>query len=274
MLTACQIFLCFLSYSFLGWCCESVYCSIGQGRLINRGFLNGPLCPVYGFGALLVIFLLDGAEGNAAALFLAGMAATSLLEYLTSWLLEKLFHMKWWGYSHYHFQINGRVCLLNSLMFGGLSVILMLGVRPRVNGLVGKLSPMAAALLTGLFAGVLLTDTFVTARDLLRMKGHLDEFSVRLADLHQRGDEQLAKLQQALGGHKEEFAARREALENDWKKAAAELSARLDGEPAGRRWRQRRIFAAFPDLKAQSGELTGQLKKHFAHTGRKGGSHD
>ena len=57
-------------------------------------------------------------------------------------------------------------------------------------------------------------------------------------------------------------------------KAAAELSARLDGEPAGWRWRQRRIFAAFPDLKAQSGELTGQLKKHFAHTGRKGGSHD
>lgn len=274
MLTACRIFLCFLLYSFLGWCCESVYCSVGQGRLVNRGFLNGPLCPVYGFGALLVIFLLGGTEGNAAALFLAGMVVTSLLEYLTSWLLEKLFHMKWWDYSRYHFQINGRVCLLNSLMFGGLSVILMLGLRPAVNRLVEKLPPMTAVLLTGLLAGVLLADTFITVRDLLQMKGHLDELSARLAELHQKGDEQMAKLQQTLGEHKEEFAARREALENDWKKAAAELSDRLNSEPAGRRWRQRRIFAAFPDLKAQSSELTGQLKKHFAFTGRRGGRHD
>ena len=118
MLTVCQWFLAFLFYSFAGWCCETVYCSVLQGKLVNRGFLNGPLCPVYGFGALLVIFLLQGTQQTPMALFFSGMLVTSVLEYFTSWLLEKLFHMKWWDYSGYIFNIDGRVCLEGLIIFG------------------------------------------------------------------------------------------------------------------------------------------------------------
>ena len=90
-----ELILKFTIYSFLGWLCETVYCSVGQRRFVYRGFLNGPVCPIYGFGALLVLFFLMDVKDNLLALFTAGMVVTSTLEYLTSFLMEKLFHAKW-----------------------------------------------------------------------------------------------------------------------------------------------------------------------------------
>ena len=116
-------FLSFVAYSFLGWCCETTYCSIGAGHFINRGFLSGPVCPVYGFGAMAVILLLEPVKNSAALVFLLGMAVASVLEYITGWLLETLFHTKWWDYSTYRFNIHGRVCLRNSLMLDRKSVV-------------------------------------------------------------------------------------------------------------------------------------------------------
>ena len=136
MTQASNLFLTFCLYSFLGWVCESIYCSIGERKLINRGFLNGPVCPVYGFGAVIVVKLLTPFENNLVLLFLTGMAATSVLEYITGFLLETLFHTKWWDYSGRKCNIHGRVCLRNSLLFGGLSVIAMKLVNPVVAGLV------------------------------------------------------------------------------------------------------------------------------------------
>ena len=92
-------FLWLMIYSIIGWVYESTICSIGHRKLINRGFLNGPYCPIYGTGAVLVL------------LFFAGALVTCSLEYLTSWLMEKLFHARWWDYSKRKFNIGGRVCL-------------------------------------------------------------------------------------------------------------------------------------------------------------------
>ena len=115
----CALFLLFIAYSTLGWCGEMIYCSVPKGRLCEkRGFLNGFLCPIYGHGALLVLYALRGGFRNPFLTFLFGALLTSALEYFTSWVMEKLFHMRWWDYSHYKFQINGRVCLLNSTCFG------------------------------------------------------------------------------------------------------------------------------------------------------------
>ena len=96
----------FFIYSFLGWVCESTYCSLGERRWINRGFLAGPVCPVYGFGAVIVVTLLTPFAYSIPLLFLTGMAATSALEYLTGFLLETLFHTKWWDYSKRRFNIR------------------------------------------------------------------------------------------------------------------------------------------------------------------------
>ncbi|WP_236879572.1 glycerol-3-phosphate acyltransferase, partial [Clostridioides difficile] len=113
----------FFIYSFLGWTVESIGCSIASKRIINRGFLNGPICPVYGFGAVIVISLL-GRFNNVVIVFLLGMILTTILEYFTGFILETLFHAKWWDYSDRKFNIKGRVCLKNAIYFGVMSVLI------------------------------------------------------------------------------------------------------------------------------------------------------
>ncbi len=146
----CELFLLYIAYSTLGWCGEMLYCSIPKGKLCEkRGFLNGFLCPIYGHGALLVLYALHGGFQNPFLTFFFGAIVTSILEYFTSWLMEKLFHMRWWDYSHYKFQINGRVCLLNSTCFGLACVLLCHLVQPwlwaRVTGLGAAVSvPLAS----------------------------------------------------------------------------------------------------------------------------------
>ena len=118
-------FLWLMIYSIIGWGYESTICSIGQRKLINRGFLNGPYCPIYGTGAVLVLLVL-GRIQNPVLLFFAGALVTCSLEYLTSWLMEKLFHARWWDYSKRKFNIGGRVCLIGAVVFGAFSVVLVL----------------------------------------------------------------------------------------------------------------------------------------------------
>ena len=89
----------FFIYAFLGWCTEVSYAALKTGRFVNRGFLNGPVCPVYGFGVVIVLWVLEPLRGNLLLLFLGSVALTSLLEWLTGFVLERLFHQRWWDYS-------------------------------------------------------------------------------------------------------------------------------------------------------------------------------
>ena len=112
----CVFFLLLMIYSAAGWVGEMFYCSVGKGHICEkRGFLNGFICPIYGHGALLVLYVLHGGLKNPLLTFLAGMALTSALEYFTSWFMEAVFHMRWWDYSRKKIQLNGRICLQNSL---------------------------------------------------------------------------------------------------------------------------------------------------------------
>ena len=106
----CLLFLYFFLYSVIGWVCETAYCSIGKRKFVNRGFLNGPLCPVYGFGALAVVWLLRPVCEYPILVFAAGAAVTSALEYLTGYLLEKLFGLKLWDYSKRPFNAGESAC--------------------------------------------------------------------------------------------------------------------------------------------------------------------
>ncbi|MBS6043935.1 MAG: putative ABC transporter permease, partial [Clostridium baratii] len=115
----------FTIYSFLGWLSETIYCYIIDKKFTYRGFLYGPVCPIYGFGGIIVTECLRGMKGNIIEVFFGGMILASILEYITSYVLQKLFNMKWWDYSEHKFNINGRVCLLNSTMFGILAVVIV-----------------------------------------------------------------------------------------------------------------------------------------------------
>ncbi|MCR5762479.1 MAG: putative ABC transporter permease [Treponema sp.] len=113
-----KAFVMFILYSFIGWICEEIWCTVGSRKLVKRGMLHGPICPIYGFGALSILYMLYPWRTTFVRLFIASMILTSILEYFTSWLLEKLFHAKWWDYSQMPLNLNGRCCLLNSTAFG------------------------------------------------------------------------------------------------------------------------------------------------------------
>lgn len=105
----------FVIYAFLGWCTEVAYKAVTVGQFVNRGFLNGPVCPIYGFGMVFVIWALTPVTDNAFLLFVGGFVITTLLEGVTGFVLEKLFHAKWWDYSSEPFNIGGYVCLKFSI---------------------------------------------------------------------------------------------------------------------------------------------------------------
>ncbi len=132
----------FIIYAFLGYICEVVYVSLGTKKLTNRGYLYGPVCPIYGCGAVIILLCLKPIYDMHMwyLVFILGILLTSSLEYLTSYVMELIFHMRWWDYSDYKFNINGRVCLKNSLMFGALVMLVFYVIQPGVDYILGLIT--------------------------------------------------------------------------------------------------------------------------------------
>lgn len=164
-------------YSFVGWCCECVYCSVRQKKIVNRGFLNGPFCPIYGFGALLVIYFLNGLPQSIVVIFVGGMIVTSALEYGTSLLMEKLFDTTWWDYSDQQFNLHGRICLLNSTLFGLMCVVIMFDVHPVVRSWIAPLHMYFKAGFLCAFALYFIADLVVTLYSLLGIHTRMKELT-------------------------------------------------------------------------------------------------
>lgn len=133
-------FLLFFSYAVLGWCMEVIVKFIEYKRFVNRGFLIGPYCPIYGMGALTLTFLLNDYKSNPVLLFLLGTLIASVIEYVTSWLMEKIFNARWWDYSNDRFNINGRVCLATMIPFGLLGLLILYVLNPIFMNVYSKLS--------------------------------------------------------------------------------------------------------------------------------------
>lgn len=121
----------FSIYSFIAWCMETTYATIKNHKFVNRGFLSGPFCPMYGFGALILVRVLTPlVHYNLFLFFIAATLLTSIIEYITGYILEKLFNSTWWDYSEDPFNINGRICLLFSLLWGVLSILFIKIIHP------------------------------------------------------------------------------------------------------------------------------------------------
>lgn len=133
-------FLLFMIYSFLGWCLEVTCKLIEYKKFINRGFMIGPYCPIYGWGAVAITLLLYRYSYDPLVLFIMTTVTCCVLEYLTSYFMEKLFKARWWDYSRRKFNINGRVCLGTSVPFGIFGLVLTYIVNPFFIGLLNKLS--------------------------------------------------------------------------------------------------------------------------------------
>lgn len=186
------LFLWFVLYSVAGWVYESALCSASEKRFVNRGFLNGPYCPIYGSGAVLDILVLGDVE-DPVVLFFAAALLTGVLEYLTSWGMEKLFHARWWDYSERRFNIKGRVCLRGAIAFSSFSLVLLKVVHPVVAAYTMLLPPTVRSVAALVLFAVMLTDAVFTItkfsefNDILRGLG--DELDGRVQTAKSRLDQ-------------------------------------------------------------------------------------
>lgn len=155
-------FLLFIAYSFLGWIMEVVGKLIQYKRFINRGFLIGPYCPIYGTGAILITFLLKKYTDDPIALFIMAIVVCGTLEYLTSYLMEKIYHARWWDYSQRKFNINGRVCLNTIIPFGLLGMFIMYVSNPFLIEKIEKLPIMALNILSSVLFVIFIIDNIVS----------------------------------------------------------------------------------------------------------------
>lgn len=159
-------FILFLIYSFMGWSIEVVNVFIHSKKFVNRGFMIGPYCPIYGFSAIIMIFYLSQYRDNPLTVFLLAVFVCSLMEYIVSYVMEKLFNARWWDYSDRKFNINGRVCLLNAFLFGLLGVLLVYFVNPFLSDLLLKINDkvlvIVSIILLVLFIGDFIISMYVT----------------------------------------------------------------------------------------------------------------
>ena len=158
-----QVFAYFLIYSCLGWCLEVIYAAVTTGNLVNRGFLNGPVCPIYGFGMVIVLFALTPLSHSLLLLYLGGVLLPSALELVGGWALYKLYHTRWWDYSDYPFNIGGYICLEFSLLWGVGTLIVMKLVHPIIADAVALIPPLVGLILMFLLYVLYAADTIATA---------------------------------------------------------------------------------------------------------------
>ncbi len=178
----------FFLYAFLGWCAEVAYAAVRRGKFVNRGFLNGPVCPIYGFGLVTVILLLSPLSEKLVLLFLGSVVLTSALEFLTGWVLEKLFHAKWWDYSDNKFNIKGYVCLEFSLVWGLAATFIVRIIHPLIAGLITSIPALAGHLLLYMFLAAILADLAATLVAIRHLQQRLQLLMSLAQEIHATSD--------------------------------------------------------------------------------------
>ena len=153
----------FLIYSSLGWCLEVIYAAATTGKLVNRGFLNGPVCPIYGFGMIIVLFALTPLQDSILLLYIGGVILPSALELVGGWALYKLYHTRWWDYSDFPFNIGGYICLEFCLLWGVGTLVVMRIVHPVIAGIVDLIPAKVGFVLMCVLYAVYAVDVVATA---------------------------------------------------------------------------------------------------------------
>lgn len=295
----------FFIYGFLGWCVEVVFKALQKGVWQNRGFLNGAICPIYGFGLCAVLLILEPYKDNLWILYFGSVLVTSALELVTGFLMDKIFHKRWWDYSRMPLNINGYVCLLFSLVWGVACVIFVRFIHPVTARLV-SLVPHVVGLvaLAGLLAAFV-TDTVLTVLTVLKLNRKLRQIDEMSAKLKEQSDriskvlfnnaikaeefttEQIDDLKQKYQQGKDKYEqlleknnARREEIEEYRREKENLLKLRLAQEKNKLlSFGQRRLLKAFPDVKTTDfpkslEEVKKSLARLAAGKGKKGQEKD
>ncbi len=218
-LTFLDIISLFAIYSFAGWCTEVIYATMNTGKFVNRGFLNGPLCPIYGFGVVIVVLVLDPLKGSLILLFLGSVLLTTALELITGAVLEKFFMQKWWDYTDEHYNFKGYICLKFSVLWGLACVFVILLIQPGVMHLIRLLPYVLHVILLAGFYLLVFTDLVITLVSLLKLKKQLT--------LLKQMDASLDQISELIGSRLSDGTIK-------WMQEYNRLLLRIDEEYAGR----------------------------------------
>lgn len=276
-----QWLLIFYLYSFVGWVWESCYVSLKKARWVNRGFLNGPFLPIYGFGALTILLSTLAVRENLPLIFLFGMAAASVLEYFTGVGMEKIFHVHYWDYSNQKFNLNGHICLTSSLAWGFFSVLLVRVIHPPVETAVLSIPATTAEVVTVVLSILVagdVTQSFHEALDLKETLIRLSESNEHIRRLQKRlevasafaeldYEEQQKKFREKLAG-KGEFLRNLEEYRQMQQQRLRELAQKLAQSVEAGKQKTEELSSLQEMLVKELQELGSRTNRKYRHAAR------
>lgn len=249
-----EIFAYFFIYAFLGWIAEVCFHAITRGEFANRGFLNGPLCPIYGVGVTLILLILGEWAQKPWAVLLVGIALPTLLELIGGWAMEKFFHNKWWDYSDRKLNFKGYICLEFSILWGLAAVCVICVLHPGIKWLVDLIKDPYATVVVSLLLAAFVADLIVTVLQLLKLNKKLKELD-EVTKAMRLGSNAIGKKVAGAAmvvGEKVEGA--KEKLSEAHEKAVDAIVAKMP----------KRLLRAFPTLQSRRNPEVVPLAKESA----------
>lgn len=230
------ILLYFFVYGFLGWCTEVGYAACKTHHFVNRGFLNGPICPIYGVGVTAVITVLTPYKSDIIVLYILSVVLVTVLEGLTGWAMDKIFHNKWWDYSDMPLNIGGYVCLLFSIVWGFACLLIIYFVQPLIHHVLALIPTVVGIVLIVILGIILIADLYVTASTIFKFNRRLASMEKIAAEMHeisdQIGQEIFERTIQAMDmqeASKEKLASATGEIKEKMQDTASELREKTQG---------------------------------------------
>ena len=286
----------FIIYAFIGWCAEVSFAAVDSGKFVNRGFLNGPYCPIYGCGVVIVVAVLTPIKESLFILFLGSMLLTTVLEFLTGFILEKVFHNKWWDYSDKPFNIMGYVCLKFSILWGLACTFIMKVLHPSIYKFITIIPHVLGIVLLSIIMTAFFIDLGVTVSTILKFNKRLklmDEVAQKMQQLSdeigeniyegvttvkEKSEEVQDKAGELRGKFEEKTDAVREAFAENLLESKTEYehrkeAAKKEYEELTKKYKElitqknfgfKRLMEAFPDMISRDqNEILKKYKKQF-----------
>lgn len=244
----------FFVYGFLGWCTEVAFAACKERRFVNRGFLNGPICPIYGIGVGVVVQFLTQYKENLLLLYVTSIVLVTALEWLTGFVLEKIFHNKWWDYSDMPLNLNGYVCLLFSLIWGAACVVIVDFIHPVIHRGLAFLPQWLGITLIVIMGIAIAADLYVTASSILKMNKRLEKMEEIAAELHRISDEigeNIYRETIQVMEHRDELKEKMEGASEEISERIAALKARYQELGTKGTRTSRRLLRAFPRMESK-----------------------